>query len=478
MTVPVAASVPSDLADRLARHGQTHLLAGWERLDDAARTRFAAELKAVDFGLIARLIATHRSEAGHAGDDPAAMAARATGPANPVRRPASEDDQAAWRRAAERGETALNAGKVGAVVVAGGQGTRLGFDKPKGMFPLGPVSGAPLFRMLAEQVLARGRRAGRAIPYYVMTSDATHAATVAFWEEEHYFGLNPDDVFFFSQGNMPAADAATGKLLLTEPGRLALSPDGHGGILAALGRSGAVADMARRGIELLHYHQVDNATAIVCDPATLGWHLERGSELTTKVVAKVAPEEKMGVVCDVDGITQIIEYSDLPAALADKRDAAGNPLFWAGNTAIHVFSRSLLERLSGTSGGAGLPFHLANKKVPYVDETGTLVNPTAPNAIKFERFIFDSLPLATNPLVVEADRSREFNPVKNATGPDSPATARTALEALGKSWLHAAGATVAENATIEISPLFALDAEEVQAKVPAGTQYEGAVRLG
>lgn len=465
---------PADLLNLLNAHGQGHLVGHWDGLDAAGRERLAGQLRDVDFREIRDVFDRHVEQVGGPGDAKG-LAASAEPPADLVRQPASPHDRDEWHRAAQFGEGMLSGGKVGAIVVAGGQGTRLGFDRPKGMFKIGPVSGASLFQILAEQVLARTRRAGRDVPYYVMTSDATHHATEEFFRLHHYFGLDPDDVFFFKQGNMPAVDAATGKLLLGDKDSLALSPDGHGGILAALKRSGALADMAKRGVEYLYYHQVDNPTAIVCDPALLGFHALKGSELTTKVVAKVSPAEKMGAVCTVDGRTQIIEYSDLPADLVDKRDAAGNPVFWAGNTAIHVLSRTFLERLC--DGSHDLPFHVANKKVPFVDDHGNAVEPTKPNAFKFERFIFDALPLASKALVVEADRGREFNPVKNAEGADSPATAKAAIDAIGKAWLRAAGAEVADGATVEISPLFALDEAEAAKKVRAGTRYEGAVYL-
>jgi UDP-N-acetylglucosamine/UDP-N-acetylgalactosamine diphosphorylase len=207
----------------------------------------------------------------------------------------------------------------------------------------------------------------------------------------------------------------------------------------------------------------------------LGFHALRGSELTTKVVAKTSPTEKMGAVCTVEGRTQIIEYSDLPAELADKRDAEGNPIFWAGNTAIHVLTRSFLERLC--DGAHDLPFHVAHKKVPFIDERGRAVDPAAPNAFKFERFIFDALPLASKALVVEADRAREFNPVKNAEGADSPTTAKAAIDAVGKAWLRAAGCDVTDAAAVEISPLFALDEADIAKKVRRGSRYDGSVYL-
>lgn len=461
-------SAPAELTELLSSHGQAHLVAFWSELDEPAQRRLAEQIRSIDFRQLRDLYERHTNKISAPGATHAAE--RATAPADLVRQPKSQHETDEWRRAAKFGEGVLSGGKVGAVLVAGGQGTRLGFAKPKGMFHIGPVSNATLFQILAEQVLARSRRAGQAIPYYVMTSDATHHDTEEFFRLHHYFGLDPENVFFFKQGNMPAVDATTGKLLLAEKGSLALSPDGHGGILAALKNSGALDDMARRGIEYLHYHQVDNPTAIVCDPAFIGWHALKGSEISTKVVAKISPTEKMGVVCDVDGCTQIIEYSDLSDELAHKRDEQGGPIYWAGNTAIHVLSRSFLERLS--DGSHDLPFHVAHKKVPFIDEQGNAVEPTAPNAFKFERFIFDALPLASKALVVEADRAREFNPVKNAEGADSPATSKAGLQTLARNWLHHCGCAVGDDANVEISPLFALDEEELAKKVKHGTRYE------
>jgi UDP-N-acetylglucosamine/UDP-N-acetylgalactosamine diphosphorylase len=299
-----------------------------------------------------------------------------------------------------------------------------------------------------------------------MTSDATHEETGAFFTEHKFFGLPPGDVYFFQQGNMPAVDAATGKLLLADKGTLSTSPDGHGGMLAALAEAGLLDEMKRRGIEFLHYHQVDNPTAIVCDPVFLGFHAQRGAEVSIKVVAKRSAGERMGVAVDVDGRTQIIEYSDLPADVAAMVDPQGELLLWAGNTAIHVFSCTFLDRVAHSE--TALPFHIAHKKVPYCDENGTHVAPERENAYKFERFIFDALPAAQRSLVLETDRGREFNPVKNATGDDSPDTAREALLRLHRGWLRAAGAIVDDQTPVEVSPLFALDADELRAKIQAG----------
>ena len=464
------------LLEKLRRHNQEHLLRWWDDLNAGEKQALVRQIEAVDFDLIEGLLQRHRdTSAAASGDSPAERTQRARPPAQLVRQPASEEDKAEWAAAAQHGRELLAAGKVGAILVAGGQGTRLGFEEPKGMYPIGPVSGNSLFQILAEQVLARSRQAGVSIPYYVMTSDATHADTVAFFEKHDYFGLDGDDVFFFQQGNMPAVDADTGRLLMAGKASLCSSPDGHGGMLAALSRAGLLQEMGRRGIQHVYYHQVDNPTASVGDPAFLGFHALRKSEMSTKVVSKSSPEERMGIVVDVDGQTQIIEYIHVPPEVACKRDETGGLMFWAGSTAIHVFDREFLERVAADA--SKLPFQVAHKKVTHIDESGDEVEPDTENAFKFERFIFDAMPFADHALVVEADRAVEFNPVKNREGDDSPETARRAMCANFAGWLKAAGARVADDAKIEISPLFALDAAGLRGKVDSNTEYSGDVYL-
>jgi UDP-N-acetylglucosamine/UDP-N-acetylgalactosamine diphosphorylase len=337
------------------------------------------------------------------------------------------------------------------------------------MFPIGPVSDRTLFQVQSEQVLARSRRAGVPIPYFIMTSEATHEPTVAFFQRHDYFGLGSRNVFFFQQASLPAVEDTSHRIHLENKGRIATSPDGHGGMLRALARHGMFEVMHQRGIEHLYYHQVDNPTAIVCDPAFLGHHLLSNSDLSTKVVAKVSPDERMGVVVSVDGQTQIIEYCDLPAEQTRRKQANGEWVFWAGNTAIHAFKRSYLESL--LKNDLSLPFHIAHKKVSCVDALGEVWEPEKPNAHKFEQFIFDALPHADEALVVETDRAREFNPVKNAAGPDSPATCRAALAELARNWIEAAGGTVAHGVAVEISPLFALDEAELRSKLKQGRTF-------
>lgn len=461
--------LPPSLLQRVESAGQQHLFQFWAELDEQQQRMLVRDVEGIDFERLQRLL-NARAEFHAGGGADKDRADRASAPTQLIRQPKTDADRAAWDAAAATGRELIAQGKVGALLVAGGQGTRLGFDKPKGMFPVGPLSGKTLYQWFAEQLRCRGAEARRSISYFMMTSDATHNDTLDFFKQHGFFGLVKDDVFLFQQGLLPAIAADSDRILLDQKHRISLSPDGHGGLLHALSMHGLLEEMTRRGIEYLYYHQVDNPTAIVCDPAFIGWHVQQQSEVSTKVVAKVAPEERMGVVCSVDGRTEIIEYSDLTPEQSRKKDANGDYVFWAGNTAMHVFSVSFLTRL--VEEDIDLPYHIAKKAVPYVDASGNRVTPTSPNATKFEQFIFDSLPLASNALVVEADRGAEFNPVKNKDGADSPATSRSALVANHRRWAEKAGATVKPGVTLEISPLLACDEAAAVKAIAPGARYE------
>ena len=453
------------LRNHLAQHGQQHVLAFWDELMPPQQAQLERQLREVDLELLDRL---RRGE--QAAADWAALASRAQSPpAIRLGQRHPEFDASAARRA---GEQSLAAGQVGAVLVAGGQGTRLGFDAPKGMFPIGPVSGSTLFQILLEKVAACRARYGAPTPLYLMTSPATHEPTVEYLKQQDCFGLPADEVIIFCQGTMPAVDAATGKLLLEAKDSLALSPDGHGGMLAAMVRGGVLDDITARGLQTLFYMQVDNPLTQVCDPEFIGYHLLSGSELSTLVAAKTMPREKVGNVVSIDGRVQIIEYSDLnplPDEIVLRTDGEGQPIFWAGNTAIHAIGAAFLRRMAASD--AALPFHLAQKKVPYLDDAGRLVEPAEVNAIKFERFIFDLLPWAEQAIVMEIDPAEAFRPVKNASGEvtDTPESVQAAMMALHRRWLRAAGAQVADDVQVEIGPHFALDAEQTAARIQPGT---------
>lgn len=449
--------------DLLRAHGQEHVLAFWDQLDAAGREALLAQVGEIDFDALETTRSLLASRL--AGAAPAAADAAAPMEPAPVAELAGDD----LAKARAAGEAELRAGRVGAIVVAGGQGSRLGFDGPKGCYPVGPVTDAPLFRFHARKLLALAREYGKPVPFYVMTSKTNDAATRAFFEENAYFGLPRGDVFFFTQAMWPALDP-DGKIVLDAPGHVFLGPDGHGGMLAALDRSGALADMERRGVASVFYFQVDNPMVEVADPAFVGWHVSQGADVSIKVCAKRDPQEGLGVVVERGGRTEIVEYTEFTDEQKNERLPDGELRWKYGSVAIHVFSRAFL----GREAAAGLPLHVAHKKVPHVDAHGKTVKPAAPNAYKFEKFIFDCLADAKTVCNVAFDREEEFSPVKNAEGSDSPATCRADLSRKWARWLRAAGVEVPLDGRgyplhkIEIDPAFAHDAASLAARFAAG----------
>jgi UDP-N-acetylglucosamine/UDP-N-acetylgalactosamine diphosphorylase len=467
------------LVDRLKQHGQSQLLRWWGELNEDEQGRLASEIRSIDFERLDHLIAELVVS-----ESMAVPLADRVQPIEVVRLPQTDGERVVRRRAGGMGADALAAGEVGVILVAGGSGTRLGYEGPKGTFPIGPVSSASLFQIHAEKVAALVARYGRPIPLYIMTSPENHEATIAFFESHGRFGL--EHVRFFTQGQMPAVDRATGKVLLASPGRVALSPDGHGGTLAALAAPGpggmpsCLDEMRDRGVRTLFYFQVDNPLVRIAEPSFVGLHREADAEVSFKVVERTSPEEKLGVVVTVDGRPQVIEYSDLPAELAGRRLPEGPLELWAGSIAVHILDRSFIERLVGER---TLPFHRALKKVTFVDDRGQTVKPAEPNAVKFEQFIFDVLPMAERWAMVETDRAGEFEPLKNAVGPESPATVHQRMSDQFGNWLEQAGAIIPRRPDgsvpfgIEISPLFALDAAELKSRIEPGLVIERPIYL-
>jgi UDP-N-acetylglucosamine/UDP-N-acetylgalactosamine diphosphorylase len=458
-------AVPEHLLRSLRRHGQEHVLVGWDRLDAAGRQALAEQLGSLDLELLCGLWA-ERDRAGQV-PDPATF--------EPV--PVIPRDHAENPRRRRLGEESLRRGEVAVLVVAGGQGTRLGFDHPKGMYPVGPVSRKSLFGVHVEKVRGLGRRYGALPPLLIMTSPATHDETVAYFRDNGFFGMPPDAVHFFCQGTLPALHLETGQLLLEAPGRLFLSPDGHGGTVTALAGSGLLGRLRERGIRHVFYFQVDNPLVKVGDPTFLGHHIVHGAEVSSKVIPKEGPTDRLGNFVQIGGRCTIIEYSDLPEHLARQTGRDGRLRLWAGSPAIHYFDTDFLARVTGA--GTSLPLHLARKKVPHLGPDGRTVQPQKENALKFERFIFDVLPLADRWTLVETPRREEFLPLKNAAGADSPAEVERAISDLAADWLAAAGVSVPRDAAghaavpLEVSPLVALDAEEFISKADPGWRIDG-----
>lgn len=447
-----------EIRERFESAGQGQVFAHWDQLSLSEREGLIAEAAEVDLAevgdLVQALVFVSASEVDLSGLEPAPYIAL----------PEHGGDAAAWEHAKATGTEALRAGRVALFTVAGGQGTRLGYDGPKGTFPVTPVTGKSLFGVFAGKVRGASEAFGVDIPWFIMTSTANHEATIAHFEEQGYFGLPRESVMFFSQGRMPAVDF-DGKILLADKGTLAMSPNGHGGSLRALVRSGAIAQMRERGVDIISYFQVDNPLVKAVDPAFIGFHVEGKSAMSSKMVPKAYPLEKLGHFCRQDGKTVVIEYSDMPDAMQEETTPSGELRYNAGSIAIHVLDTGFVEKVGGAGAEINLPFHKAKKKIPCIDAAGNAVFPKEPNGIKFEMFVFDALPFAENPVIIETARTDDFSPVKNAEGTDSPESCRRDQLAMWTRWLKAAGVTITTDGkgnppfNFEVSSAFADDCE-------------------
>ncbi len=447
-----------EITNQLKKHGQEHLLRFYCQLPPSQQAELLQEVKELDFDLIDRLIPEYVTAQPrfHLPDEIAA----------PPVYPACAEGQLRekYEAAQQTGKQFIADNKVAVFTVAGGMGTRLNFDGPKGNVPATVIRKKSLFRVFAESILATQKRYGGRIPWYIMTSPPNHDQTVRSFQENDYFGLNPADVILFPQGTMVCFDKK-GKILLSEKGQLSTSPDGHGGSLRALFTSGAIADMEKRGVEQISYFQVDNPLVYVVDPLFIGLHVLDRAEMSSKAVIKTGPLEKVGNFVLVDGKVAVIEYSDLPDELAHQKNEEGRWMLEYGSIAIHVISRDFVKRIN--EHGFSLPWHQAVKKVPCINEQGQRVEPAEANAVKLETFVFDALPLAKKSIILEIDRKEQFAPIKNATGVDSMESSRQLQLERAAKWLTLAGVEVpchpdgSIDVKVEISPLFALDADEL-----------------
>lgn len=457
-------TVDNVLYRRIEAAGQLEVLRFWNDIDDAGQRKLAAQLAAINWEELPGLIRDYVLQR------PRTEIPDDLAPAKYFPDCAADTGTAdLYRRAVAAGEEALRQGRVCCLTVAGGQGTRLGFDGPKGTYPIGPVSGRSLFSYFAGSILRAGQKYGRPISWYIMTSMLNCDATIEFFRSNGFFGLSPEQVFFFTQGTMPAI-GYDGKLLLGAKDSLALSPDGHGGTLLALRKSGALERMERENTDIISYFQVDNPLVKMCDPLFIGLHELERSDMSAIMLAKTGPREKLGNFCVSGGRLHIIEYSDLPDELAEKRNPDGSLAFVAGSPAIHMISRRFVADLTA-DGVLKLPWHRADKKIPTVDASGNPVKPEAPNGVKLESFIFDALPLAKRTMILEGDRKEVFAPTKNATGVDSAESCRQMLIDRDARRLESAGVAVPRkadgslDAKIEISPAAVLDDEDAAAYV-------------
>ena len=440
----------TDAQSILLANKQEHILRFWDKLSDKEQNQLLEQIEALDFNAVSKMqtIFANRNKKSDA----------STIEMRPA--PVTIFEGEATNAATRIGEQEIKDGHVAVIVVAGGQGTRLGFNGPKGCFPICPISNESLFYFHSRKILALEKLFDAVIPFYIMTSQSNNAQTVECFEQNNYFGLKKENVFFFMQSMWPALDS-NGKIIMESPSRIFMSPDGHGGTLSALKNSGGLADMRKRGIQTVFYFQVDNPMVEIADPTFIGFHKQNVADISVKVCAKRDPEEGLGVVVERNGKTEIVEYTEFTPEQKNERLENGELKYKFGSVAIHIFSLHFLEQ----EADAGLPLHIAYKKVPYCDETGKIVNPSAPNAYKFEKFIFDALSDAKVVCCLAFDRDQEFSPIKNPQGNDSPEMCRNDLMKKWMEWFDKCGIIIPRDDSgnpkirIEIDPVFANSSE-------------------
>ncbi len=463
------------IVEKVFSHKQEHVFRWWNDLTINEQKNLLNQLRLTDFTLLQDFIEKHTK-----GNKLISPETTTLEPPDIIPIPQNDSQKALSDEAGEIGENAIEAGTVAVVTVAGGLGTRLGANRPKGMLPISPIMGKSIFQLHAEKIQAMMKKYDTVIPWYIMTSLNNDEMTRNFFEENRYFGLSTDNVSFFTQGVLPVIDLQ-GKLLMDSKSSIVTSPNGHGGTLLALKERGILSNMNERGIKHIFYHQVDNILIKIADPVYLGYHISAGAKMSPKVVQKTDPEEKVGIVGIKDGHLDTIEYSELSDEERHALNPDGTLKFGMGNPAIYLLDVDFVEKINKCL--FALPYHKAIKKVSCVDENGCKIKPSENNAAKFEMFIFDALKHAEKSIIMEVVREDEFSPVKNAEGNSSPDTARHSMINMFGRWLQEAGVEIpkdeAENVkgTIEISPLYALDTEELKEKIDQKIVFNGELNL-
>ena len=423
----------------LEKFNQQHILSRLRRLPLAQQQELVREIQKLDLSTVFDLYRLHSQE------QKAQKTLGKIEPAFITPIPKTPDEIKQKEEARFLGESMIRENKIAVLIVAGGQGSRLGFDGPKGKYPISPLRGKSLFQLFAESVQALSLRHRVKIPLIIMTSRENDGETREFFKHKEFFGLGSSTVKFFSQGMLPTL-TSDGKLILSDETHFLVNPDGHGGSLKAFYESGLLKKLIKDGYSDLFYCQVDNPIVKIADSVFLGYHKMAEAEISTKVVRRQNPEEKVGIYGLVDGKPSIIEYSDFTPAEYQALDERGNIRYWAGNIAVHAISLAFIERLNHH--GFALPYHRAVKDVEGIGKEGKVARI---KGWKFETFVFDAIPLAKRTSCLEVTREEEFSPVKNKEGIDSPETARMAMANLHRQWLEEAGAELAPDAKVEIS---------------------------
>ena len=393
----------------LKKHNQEHILKNYEKLSETKKEKLLNQILTIDLNQIGELYESTKKEINFANDkiEPIDYVEKAK---------LSKED---FEKYKQLGENAIKQGKYAVVTMAGGQGTRLGHSGPKGTFMLGLPNDKSIFEILIDSIKENNEKYGVTIPWYIMTSRENNEQTENFFKENNYFGYDPKSIIFFKQGELPMC-SENGKLLIGEDGLIKEAADGHGGIFESMRKNGIIYDMKTRGIEWAFVGPVDNVLAKMVDPILLGVTLDKKVLAAGKSVVKAGPKEKVGVFCKRNGKPGVVEYTEITDDLAEARNADGELVFGESHINCNLFNVNAIDEISKKK----LPYHCAHKKAKYIDENGNLVSPENPNAFKFESFIFDAFDMLDDMAILRVKREEEFAPVKNATGNDSPETAR------------------------------------------------------
>lgn len=395
-------------SNRLAEYGQIHILDYYDELSEDEKKRLLSQIELIDFSVLNSL------------SDKSGSAQR--GHFEPLGAVTVDEIAKNREKYTEAGLSAIKDGKAAAVLLAGGQGTRLGFDKPKGMFNIGINRDLYIFECIINNLMDVVRMSGAWIPLYIMTSEKNYSDTVSFFEEKNYFGYNNSYVKFFIQDMAPSV-GYDGKILMESRSTVSMSPNGNGGWFSSMVRAGLLDHIRSRGIEWINVFAVDNVLQRIADPAFLGAVLLSGCESGGKVVSKADPDEKVGVLCLEDGRPSIVEYYEMTEEMRTRRDPEGRLSYNYGVILNYIFNVDKLEKIVNEK----MPIHVVEKKIPYMNENGELVNPDEPNGYKFETLVLDMVHMQDSCLSYEVVRNNEFAPVKNPEGIDSVETARALL---------------------------------------------------
>ena len=402
---------------KIRRYGQEHLLDYYDELPEGElKNKFKEQLENIDFELIDSL---YKKTASKESDNNVNI--------EPINYWDKERLGGKYDFYEEIGKEAIRKGKLAAVTMAGGQGTRLGHEGPKGTYDIGLDSHKSLFELLCDGLKEAEKKYEVDIPWFIMTSSENNADTIEFFKKNKYFGYEKN-VYFFEQGQLPMVDTE-GKILIGEDGLIKEAADGHGGVYESLVKSNMLEKMKELGVEWVFIGGVDNCLVKMVDPVLMGLSIYKGVTAAGKSVVKANPKEKVGAFCRKNGRPNVIEYSEISDEMAEARDEAGELLYGESHILCNLFNISAIERM----GSNPLPYHCAYKKATYIDKNGNKIVPDSPNAYKFEAFLFDAFGDLDDMVILRVKREEEFAPVKNATGVDSPETARELYNNLHKS---------------------------------------------